>query len=386
MREERPSRTELGRSLLETHALSSDWAPTFAAIDRAAFLPDLMWPFNMETGTSVAVDRRTDADAWYTAADSNLPIVTQWDDGKHTGTAPGRVSTSSSSMPSVVYRLLGDLDVQPGMDVYDGGTGSGETAAALTHRSGPGKVTTADVDRAVSLVARERLARLGLYPHFEVGNATGLLSAGEAFDRVLITFGLRDFGDLVKITRPGGVIVAPYGTHYSNADAVARLTVKDSTAQGRFLRPVEFMKDRAQRRPDIDHAEYAPEDSMEKAATSTTTVTEAEFVTSKYTAVSFALGLRVRDCVQAVADKRGGARPVWFYGLTDRSWACVMFRDREVQARVWQSGPRRLWDEVEAAYRWWVDRDRPAHDRFGLTITPDGHRAWLDDPSHSWTV
>lgn len=42
------------------------------------------------------------------------------------------------------------------------------------------------------------------------------------------------------------------------------------------------------------------------------------------------------------------------------SWACVMFRDGEERAPVWQSGPRRLWDEVEAAYRWWVDQGNPA--------------------------
>src|SRR5437899_12967768 len=105
--------------------MTSDWAPTFAAVDRAAFLPDLMWPFDMHAGTSVAVDRAADPDAWYAAADSNVPIVTQWDDGRHTGTEPGRVSTSSSSMPSVNYAMLQALAVEEDMRVLDGGTGTG---------------------------------------------------------------------------------------------------------------------------------------------------------------------------------------------------------------------------------------------------------------------
>lgn len=80
-----------------------------------------------------------------------------------------------------------------------------------------------------------------------------------------------------------------------------------------------------------------------------------------------------------------GARPVWFYGLTDRSWACVMFRDGGT-ARVWQSGPRRLWDEAEAAYRWWEREGRPGHERFGLTVTAGRQTVWLDEPERSWPV
>ena len=40
------------------------------------------------------------------------------------------------------------------------------------------------------------------------------------------------------------------------------------------------------------------------------------------------------------------------YGLGDRSWACVRFRDGGT-VRVWHWGPRRLWDSAYAALRWW---------------------------------
>jgi hypothetical protein len=49
---------------------------------------------------------------------------------------------------------------------------------------------------------------------------------------------------------------------------------------------------------------------------------------------------------------------------------------------VHQSGPRRLWDEVEAAYRWWVDVGRPGVERFGLDVGPEGEYAWLDSPAN----
>lgn len=290
-------------------------------------------------------------------------------------------------MPSVVYSLLQTLDVAEGMRVLDVGTGTGETAGLLTHRCGQRRVTTVEVDRSLSLHARERLFSAGLFPEVVVGDGFAGWADHAPYDRILATVGLREIpGAWIAQTRPGGVIVGPWGTHYSHADAVARLEVKDGLASGRFTRPVEFMKLRTQRLSLADHSEYVPAGAMERAETSTTAITETEFVTGKYTTVPFALGLRVRGCTQGVADKRDGARPVWFYGLGDRSWACVMFRDGQAQARVWQSGPRRLWDEVETAYRWWAGHGKPDHTRFGLTVTPGEQRAWLDDPSESWAV
>ncbi|WP_234347238.1 protein-L-isoaspartate O-methyltransferase family protein [Streptomyces specialis] len=367
--------------------MTSDWTPTFAAVDRAAFLPDQMWPFDMDTRKSVVVDRADDPNAWYAAADTNVPIVTQWDEGEHSGTAPGRVSTSSSSMPSVVYAMLRTLDVDQGMRVLDVGTGTGETAGALFHRCGHDRVTTIEVDHFLSRRAHERLHAAGLYPEVVAGDGFEGHAAKAPYDRILATVGVREIPPAwIEQTRRGGLIVAPWGTHYSNADAVARLVVGVGEASGHFTRPVEFMKLRAQRVSLPVHDAYVPEKAMARADTSTTDITEAEFLTGRYTALPFALGLRVRDCVQAVADKRDGVRPVWFYGLGDRSWACVMFSDERGEARVWQSGPRRLWDEVETAYRWWDARGKPDHTRFGLTVTAEGQRAWLDDPADCWTV
>ncbi|MGM9466435.1 methyltransferase domain-containing protein [Streptomyces murinus] len=389
LRMDRPGRKELGRVLVESGVLSSDWAPTFAAVDRAAFLPDLMWPYDMTTGASATVDRRDDPDGWYAAADSNVPVVIQWDDGAHRGTEPGRLSTSSSSMPSVVYGLLQDLTVEDGMRVLDVGTGTGETAGALTHRLGRHHVTTVDVDRAVSAAARDRLCRQGLVPEVIVGDGFEGHSGGAPYDRVLATVGIRRVPTAwIRQTRPGGIILAPWGTAYGNADAVARLTVGDGKATGRFTRSVEFMKLRSQRGPAIDHDAYLSAGPLNDAKRTTTSLTEEEFVTGRLTDLPFVLGLRVPRCRQAAADKREGARPVWFYGLTDLSWACVLFRDGQRDATVWQSGPRRLWDEVTDAYRWWKDRGSPDVTRFGLTADARGGQlAWLDDPAQeAWAV
>lgn len=333
------------------------------------------------------MDRRKDPDAWYAAADRNAPIVTQWDDGAHQGPAPGKLSTSSSSMPSVVHSLLQDLAVEDGMRVLDVGTGTGETAGVLTHRPGRRGVTTIEVDAAVSARACERLRGCGLYPEVVVGDGFEGHPGGAPYDRVLATVGIRQVPMAwIEQTRPGGVILAPWGTAYSNTDAVVRLKVGGKTAAGPFTRPVEFMKLRAHRGSVVHHADHMSAGLLANAEKTTTSLTEEQFVTGRFADLPFVLGLRVPRCRQAVAARRGGARPVWFYGLSDLSWACVMFRDGEREAEVWQSGPRRLWEEVSGAHRWWRDRGSPDVTRFGLTITPRGRRAWLDDPGESWPV
>ncbi|MEU2712490.1 hypothetical protein [Streptomyces sp. NPDC007205] len=183
------------------------------------------------------------------------------------------------------------------------------------------------------------------------------------------------------------MILAPWGTPYGNADAVVRLEVEGEMAVGPFTRCVEFMKLRAQRGPAVSHAGYLSAGPLEDAERTTTPLTDEEFVTGQFTDLPFVLGLRVFQCRQAVAEKRDGARPVWFYSLTDESWACVMFRDGERRACVWQSGHRRLWDEVTDAYQWWKERGSPSVTRFGLTVDAYGQRVWLDDPANeSWSV
>ncbi|MEV0265026.1 methyltransferase domain-containing protein [Streptomyces sp. NPDC050617] len=353
---------------------------------RAGFLPDRMWPFDMGTGRSVYASRTEDPAAWQRHADADVPIVTQWDDGKHEGTEPGRVGTSSVSMPSVVFRMLRDLELQDGSRVLEIGTGSGWTAALMAHRAGERNVTSVEVDEAVADGARRALARHGCAVEVVTGDGFAGRPRGAPYDRIIATVGVRALPwAWVEQARPGGVIVAPWGTHYSNQDAVVRLSVSRDGRQaaGPFTGPVEFMKMRDQRLPFEGHTPYAA--GMADGSTSSSSVTETEFCRGRFSAPEFAVGLRVPDIVRRAAEKRNGALPVWFYGLSDRSVACVVFRDGQ-EAKVWQAGPRRLWDEVEAAYRWWAGRGEPDHTRFGLTVTADSTRAWLDDPSASWLL
>ncbi|MFF2080547.1 methyltransferase domain-containing protein [Kitasatospora sp. NPDC058162] len=358
--------------------VDEEWAQAFEAVPRALFQPELVWAHDMATGRSRAVDRGVDERGWMAAAAADIPIITQWDDGEHRGTEPGTVPTSSASMPSLVAAMLADLQVEPGMRVLEQGTGTGWNAALLAHRLGGDAVTTVEIDAAVSARARAALHAAGYRPHVVRGDGALGHPLGAPYDRIIATYGLREFPQpWIEQTRPGGLVLAPFGTHYSNADALVRLTVHgDGTASGRFRRPVEFMKMRSQRLRWPQHP--AAGGTVTEHTTTATLPAHGRF-----DPFPFAAGLRLRDVVHAVQSHQDGARTLWLYSLTVPAWAAATFRDGESEHRVRQYGGRRLWDDFERTLTWWRDADEPGVERLGLTVAPDGWTAWLDDPART---
>jgi len=87
---------------------------------------------------------------------------------------------------------------------------------------------------------------------------------------------------------------------------------------------------------------------------------------------AFAIGVLVPGCeweyVPAPRDDRRWC--VWFLDRASRSWARF---DHQPGTRRWpvhQFGPRRLFDEVTAAYRQWDHAGRPPATHWRFTLTP----------------
>jgi len=360
----------------------NDWHDQLR-VSRAPFIPSVVWVAATPPGEGfVSLSRAEDETCWRELVDSDEPIITQVDDG---ATAPGRTGwrpSSSCSQPSLVAAMLDTLDVREEQRALEIGTGTGWNAALLSARVGSyGHVVSVEVDPAVADDARRALTKTG-YPVLVVtGDGTKGYPADAPYDRTICTASVREIPRAwIDQTRPGGLIVTPWGTDYGD-DALTCLTVhEDGSASGRCGANLAFMRVRHQRRDYRDPTA----DQLDTAHTSQTTRTGPElFEITDFTRAAFTIGLRVPSCYLTVEDLDDNHRRIELHDLGSRSWARISLVRRHHPWTVHQIGPRHLWDEVDTAYTWWRQAGKPTPDRYGLTVTPDGaHEVWIDAPDH----
>ncbi|MEU9332314.1 methyltransferase domain-containing protein [Streptomyces sp. NPDC048290] len=373
----------LAAALVAKGVLTSDWLPAFHRAPRHHFVPDTIWPGRAGMNRQDdRVIRSEDPELWWNAVHTDAPITTQWDDGAHTGPGRGGTPTSSSSMPTMVFAMLDALTVDDDHRVLEIGTGTGWNAALLSHRVGPENVVTIEVDPATADAARKRIRAVGLHPLCVVGDgAAGYPEAGP-YDRVVATCSVGEVpAAWIRQTRPGGIIVAPWGPTYGG-EGVVRLVVQQDggTASGRFVGSSAFMRLRDQRIVRRHVREYLggqkwPGDGV-RSMTSVSPDDVGEWL------AMFAIGLQTRG-VHPWAEMYGdGTYTLWLRDLAVSSWATVDYVPEREEFEVYQSGARRLWDEVVVAHLHWHGLGRPGWERFGLTVdvATGGHVVWLDSP------
>ncbi len=372
----------LASALMEKGALSSDWLPAFKRVPRHLFLPAAIWPGVADGNRQKRrIVRDEEPRAWFEAVYTDAPITTQWDDGAYTGPDRGKIPSSSNSMPTMVFSMLGALDVFDGHKVLEIGTGTGWNAALLSHRVGPENVVTVEVDDATSRDARKRLQEVGFAPLTVLGDGAKGYKPGAPYDRVIATCSIGQVPYAwVEQTKPGGVIVAPWGPTYGG-EAVVKLTVQpEGTAAGQFLGSSAFMRLRDQRTERVHVREYLKgQDWPADGIKSTTTLSPDDVGDWP---VMFAIGVQVANAYPWMESYRDGSYTLWLRDTAVTSWATVDFEKGRTEFEVVQSGPRKLWDEVEKAYGWWASQGRPGFERFGLTVGPGGESVWLDDPGN----
>ncbi|MEU1629752.1 methyltransferase domain-containing protein [Streptomyces sp. NPDC020096] len=365
---------------MEKGALKSDWLPAFEAVPRHLFVPDAIWPGR--AGANRQSDRviRTDEPgAWWEAVYRDAPITTQWDDGAYTDAGKGKVPSCSNSMPTMVFSMLDALNVEEGHRVLEIGTGTGWNAALLSHRLGSGNVVTVEVDEASARAARAQLSAAGFDPLAIVGDGAEGHPEGAPYDRVIATCSIgRVPRAWIDQTKPGGVIVAPWGPAYGG-EAVVRLAVaEDGTASGPFIGSSAFMRLRAQRTSRRHVREYLKGQPWPAEGSRSMTSLSPEDI-GGWT-VMFAIGVQVPAAYPWMESYGDGSYTLWLRDTAVTSWATADYEKGRDEYEVYQSGPRRLWDEVVAAYSWWQEQGRPGFERFGLTADRRGHHVWLDGP------
>lgn len=356
-------------------ALPAEYRAAFLAAARDWFIPDRFWYQSTEEDEDAAIDRKSDPEAWLSAVYSNRALVTQFDDGGTIWPDVGHRPSSSVSMPSVVAGMLRALDIHAGQSVLEVGTGTGWNAALLGNIVGPqGHVTTLEVDAEVAAIARERLDAAGCTRvQTRVADAADGIDGDRQYDRIIATAGVH-VGQLpyswVEHTKPGGVIVAPMRADMAPGPLVRFVVNDDGTACGHAVSwlQVAFMEMRSHR------VMSAALDSLDwDDATADVSSTElAPWVPLLADDHRWPIAVALPSC-RYDAWERTDHRPfgiAWLHDPQSGSWASVVPGDDE-RFVVRQSGPRRLWDAAEHAYRWWQERGEPPVSEWEWTITRD---------------
>ncbi|MFI8252606.1 protein-L-isoaspartate(D-aspartate) O-methyltransferase [Streptomyces filamentosus] len=370
----------LASVLLEKGTIESDWLPAFHAVPRDAFLPTRVWP-GIADGTrqAAAVDRTKDPERWFEAVYSDIPLTTQWDEGRHTGDDIGITPTSSNSLPTMVFTMLKDLDVHLGHQVMEIGTGTGWNAGLLVHRVGANSVTTIEYDPDVAHDGAANLFTLGIRPNLVVGDGRRGHPRPRPYDRVIATCSVGSVPhDWVTQTRTGGVIVAPWGPTYGG-EGIVRLTVHENgVVEGRFTRSSAFMRLRQQRQDRPPHHLYLRGEPWPAGGVRRKTSLSPARVGGWIE--QFVVGVLVSGAFWRTERYQDGSYTLWAYSLDTKSWASADYEPGADAFETVQAGPRRLWDEIESAFDWWQEHGTPGFERFGLTVTKTGQTVWLDTP------
>ncbi len=291
------------------------------------------------------------------------------------------MATSSASRPDIVALMLTAGHVEPGMRVLEIGTGTGYTAALLAHYLGARNVTSVEVDPILAVRARAALERAG-YGEVRVISGDGARgwAEGAPFDRVLSTVAApRVPYAWVAQTRSGGLVLTPWGSAYEPAGLLSLSVGPDGTAGGGLVNTtISFMPLREQRirRPTV--AEVVRDTDVPDVGD---TDLHACHLCNDDEDTLFAIGFQVPGChwhYEPAAD--GDDRwSVWFLDAGSRSWARFDYQPDTRRWPVHQYGPRRLFDEVTAAYQRWDQAGRPPVTQWCFTITSDGQRVELTD-------
>jgi protein-L-isoaspartate O-methyltransferase len=343
-------------------------------VNRADFVPDTIWVRGEGEFYLVPLRRADDPEAWLRVVESGEAIATQVDDGTDAHGGRGIFPTSSSSAVWLMEKMLALLDVSGGMNVLEIGTGTGYNAALLAERAAPGQVTTIEVDPAIAAHARWVLHETGQPVTVITGD--GILGHPEnaPYDRVVATAAAVTVPYAwVRQTRPGGRLLVPLDGPFRYG-ALACLAVDgDGGAHGRLHGEAGFMPLRSQRPRTVSWRR-----THDDADVTTTRLYPHEPFTDFDAAV--AVGTKIPGCVPG-RTKADGIESLRLAHADSGSWASLTpAEEGRDEYEVRQYGPRRLWDELEAAYRWWSDVRRPDHTRFGLTVTAEGQAFWLDTP------
>ncbi|WP_432043296.1 ATP-grasp peptide maturase system methyltransferase [Streptomyces cadmiisoli] len=345
---------------------SQPWKDAAAAVPRHEFLRNGFFRVVDGTSPTAWAPVREGGEGWLEACYTDESLVTQIAGTIKPTDIRGEIlrePTSSSTLPSLVLRMLEDLEVQPGMQVLEIGTGTGYSTAVLCARLGDDHVTSIEYDEEVALRAREALSRLDTYPNLLIGDGLQGGDQGTLYDRIIATCAVRTVPTVwLEHTRPGGQILTTIGG-WLHASELVRLTVhEDGTASGPALGgQVSFMLARPHQAPPLG---MLPDLSAGREREAIIGADVLDEWTTRFVA-QFAV-----PTVQRLKLQNGQHNEDVFVDTETASFAALRHEDGRWIVR--QGGPDPLWDAVEEQLGRWHAAGTPAVEEATIRVTPAG--------------
>nr|WSY54135.1 ATP-grasp peptide maturase system methyltransferase [Streptomyces sp. NBC_00886] len=358
---------------------SREWRSAVEAVPRHVFVPrfyresDAPGVTRWEAVTEETVGR----EEWLRLVYTDATWMTQFDGRDIDWADPKLISnaapTSSSTLPSLVVRMLEDLDVHEDMKVLEIGTGTGYSTALMCHRLGGDNVTSIETDEGVARLARAALADSGHTPHLLVGDGRVGHRGGAPYDRLIATCGFRNIPPAwLEQVVPGGVILTTL-RGWMRSLGLVKLTVSRDSASGWFSEDdPSFMIARQQDAPESLGMIPGPDDGTRRKATYGPGVLTIS-------GPAFMARLAAPDARFFSLPVDGGLAGTFVLDSVTDSFAVLTPTDSGWQVR--QGGPRRLWDAAEAAVATWEEYGSPNTAAFGVTVSRDEQAVWLGNPN-----
>lgn len=131
---------------------------------------------------------------------------------------------STISQPSIVAEMTELLEVEPGDEVLEIGSGSGYQVAVLSKLAE--RVVGAEIDREMAEYSREKLRN---YDNVEIVNSEGFDKIKSEFDKILFSCAITEdrVEEAKNYLKEGGKIVAPVGQN-----RVQEITVFEPSEDG----------------------------------------------------------------------------------------------------------------------------------------------------------
>jgi protein-L-isoaspartate(D-aspartate) O-methyltransferase len=361
------------------HLQDPAWRAAWLATPREEFVPYYFEPHRDRPGWRLLSVTDDDPAEWLAGVYSTDALVTQLDgddalvDAARRGETVSGTPTSSSSAPPLMAAMLDALDVEQGHRVFEAATGTGYNAAMLAHRLGDDHVTSIEVDPGLASRAVAALHRLVRTPYVTVGDAAAGSPGRAPFDRVIATVALPHVPPAwLAQTRPAAVLVVPLVLAGHGGIMVRLERDRHGGAHGHVMNDYGgFMATRTTSLPDPPRIRLPLLDQTRP------TRVPVEALGGAHPAAFFVSLLVGPFRTLGFTPDGSATHQTWGHGLDGSTFAVV---ELDGDRRVATDGP--LWDEIETAYKKWIDLDRPERTRIGIIVRSAGeHTLWLDTPT-----